>query len=323
MPRTPPAQLEGSRPRPGVLVLLALCLALALGACGSSEGGGDGEGTRTTTRPGAGKPAVTLGTKNFTEQLILGELYSQALRAKGFTVRLKPNIGSSEITDKALTSGRLDLYPEYIGVIAVELAGATKRPASAQETYEIARRFQARRGFVTLRRTPFSDSLALAVKPAVARRLRLRDVGDLKRLGRFRFGGAPENRSRYQGLVGMRQAYGLTGAEFIPVLLGQQYKALDSGKVDVVNVLTTDGQLRGGRYTVLEDTKGIFGFQHVTPVVSRKVLRRQGPAFARTLDAVSARLTNRAMQSMNAAVDIDGRRPAVVAREFLQSRGMV
>jgi osmoprotectant transport system substrate-binding protein len=143
-------------------------------------------------------------------------------------------------------------------------------------------------------------------------------VADLRKLDTFSFGGYPENRTRYQGLRGMREAYGLTNAEFRPVQIGGQYRALDSGRVDVVNVLTTDGRLERGRYVVLEDTKGIFGFQNVAPLVKRAVLARQGPEFARTLDAVSAKLTDRAMQAMNAAVDIDRRKPADVAREFLR-----
>jgi osmoprotectant transport system substrate-binding protein len=290
--------------------------ALALGACGSDEK------PKPTARADA-PPVVTLGTKNFTEQLLLGELYAQALRAEGFRIRVKANIGPSEIIDRTLLSRKIDMYPEYTGVAAGVLGRSREKLTSAAKTYRVARRFEERRGFAMLRPTPFSDVLALAVKPGLARRERLRTVGDLKRLGAFRFGGAPENRSRYQGLIGMRQAYGLTGARFIPVLLGEQYEALDSGRVDVANVLSTDGQLDRGDYVVLRDPKRIFGFQNVAPVVAQRVLRRQGPRFARTLNAVSARLTDRAMRAMNAAVDIDRRRPAAVARAFLQRQGLL
>ena len=290
-------------------------MALAIGACGSS-----GEPARPA--PPA-RPVVTLGTKNFTEQLLLGELYAQALRAKGFRVRVKANIGPSEIIDRTLTARTIDMYPEYTGVAAVVLGREHRKLDSAAATYRSARRFEERRGFAMLRPTPFSDVLALAVKPELARRHGLRSVGDLRRLGAFRFGGAPENRSRYQGLLGMRQAYGLAGARFVPVLLGRQYGALDGGRVDVANVLSTDGQLARGRYVVLSDPKRIFGFQNVAPVVRRDVLRRQGAAFARALDAVSALLTNDAMRAMNAAVDIDRRRPGPVARAFLRAHGLL
>jgi len=290
-------------------------LALALGACGSSED--------AAKRAGPSRPVVTLGTKNFSEQILLGEIYATALRAKGFRVRLKADIGPSEIIDRTLTAHTIDMYPEYTGVAAVVLGRSRARLRTAAQTYRVARRFEEGRGFAMLRPTPFSDVLALAVTPALARGHGLRSVGDLKRLGAFRFGGAPENRSRYQGLVGMRQAYGLTGAKFVPVLLGKQYGALDRGRVDVANVLSTDGQLAGGRYVVLDDPKRIFGFQNLAPVVARSVLRRQGPGFARTLDAVSVLLTNRAMRSMNAAVELDRRRPGAVARAFLRSHGLL
>jgi osmoprotectant transport system substrate-binding protein len=292
-----------------------VALTLALGACGSSDG--------AATRPRHARPVVTVGTKNFSEQILLGELYTQALRANGFRVRLKADIGPSEIIDRTLTARTIDMYPEYTGVAAVVLGRSRTRLRSAAQTYRVARSFEARRGLAMLRPTPFSDVLALAVKPALARRRGLRGIADLRRLGAFRFGGAPENRSRYQGLLGMRQAYGLTGAKFVPVLLGRQYAALDRGRVDVANVLSTDGQLAGGRYVVLDDPERIFGFQNLAPVVARSVLRRQGPRFARTLDAVSALLTNRAMRSMNAAVDLDRRRPGAVARAFLRAHGLL
>jgi osmoprotectant transport system substrate-binding protein len=299
--------------------VVAVLLALALAACGSD----DDQPTDERRLPGDGRPAVTLGTKNFTEQFILGELYAQALRARGFRVRLKQNIGSSEIIDRTLTGGQIDLYPEYIGVIAVELARAQRRPRTAQETYERARAFERRRGMELLERTPFSDTLALAVKPEYAERHDLEQVGDLRRLKSFRFGGYPENRTRFQGLRGMREVYGLTNARFVPVQIGRQYSELDAGLVDVANVLTTDGQLERGEYVVLEDTRSVFGFQNVAPVVRRDVLARMGPAFARTLDAVSARLTDEAMQAMNGAVEIDRRRPAAVARAFLREQRLL
>ena len=92
---------------------------------------GSGSGSASAASgPGKGKPPITIGDKNFTEEFILGDLYAQALRAKGFTVNLKPNIGSSELTDKALRAGQIDMYPEYTGVILSVLAMQTRRPAS-------------------------------------------------------------------------------------------------------------------------------------------------------------------------------------------------
>jgi osmoprotectant transport system substrate-binding protein len=299
---------------------MVFVLAVGLAACGS-----DNSSSKTTTdasQPGKGKPAVTMGAKNFTEQFVLGELYSQALKAKGFTVNLKSNIGSSEIIDKALTSGQIDLYPEYTGVIATELAGTKDRPRSEQATYDIAKKFEEKRGYAVLDRTPFFDADGMAVLPQYAQKNGLRTIADLKKVGRFSFGAPPENRTRFQGLKGLQQVYGLKKIDFKPLAIGLQYTALDAGKIDTAAVFTTDAKLAGGKYTVLEDTQGIFGFQNVTPVVTKKVLDAEGPEFTRILNAVSAKLTNDAMQQMNSAVDLNKQKPAAVAATFLKANGL-
>src|SRR5204863_5626057 len=127
----------------GLAALLAVALALALTACGSSNDNKTSSGgSASSDQPGKGKPPITMGDKNFTEQYILGELYAQALRAKGYTVSLKANIGSSEIVDKALTSGKLDMYPEYTGTILSELAHQSKRPSDADAAYSAAKKFE-------------------------------------------------------------------------------------------------------------------------------------------------------------------------------------
>src|SRR3954447_2630929 len=119
------------------LVLAAVAVALVLPGCGS-----DDDRSQAAALPGKGKPPVRLATKNFTEQYVLGELYSQALRAKGFTIVLKENVGSSEIVDRALADGGIDVYPENIGEIAGELAGSKTRPKTENETYARARAYE-------------------------------------------------------------------------------------------------------------------------------------------------------------------------------------
>ena len=300
-------------------IVLAVAAILVAG-CGS---GGGGSGA-TAALPGKGKPAVRLATKNFTEEYILGQLYAQALRRKGFTVVLKANVGSSEIVDRALADGVIDAYPEYIGVIAGELARSSVRPKSKEETLRLAQAYEAKRGFTTLAPTPGFDADANAVRPDLARKYNLKSTADLKRLGRFTYGGPPENQTRFQGAVGMRQVYGLDKLVYVPLTIERRYPALDSGRIDVAAVFTTEGQLTNKRkYVLLSDPKGIFGFQNIVPVVSRKVLREQGPEFRRTLNAVSAKLTNGALQRMNAAVDLSKQKPADVARRFLQQNGLL
>jgi osmoprotectant transport system substrate-binding protein len=315
--------------RIGLAILAALALAVGFAACGSSNSNsgtsssGAGASTTPAGQPGKGKPAVTLGDKNFTEQFILGQLYRQALEAKGYTVRLKDNIGSTEIADKALRSGDIDLYPEYIGIFNTAVAGDTKAYGTVAEAYAAGRAYAERHGFTLLPLTPFTDVDALAVKPAYAQKNNLASVADLAKIRGLRLGGPPEFRKRETGLVGLARVYGIRDVKFSPLTIGLQYQALDSGKVDTADVFTTDGQLQGGRYTVLRDPKNVFGFQNVTPVVSSRVLGAEGPEFQATIDAVSQKLTTEAMQRMNAAVAIDKQSPADVARAYLQANGLL
>ncbi|HEX6460215.1 MAG TPA: glycine betaine ABC transporter substrate-binding protein [Thermoleophilaceae bacterium] len=312
--------------RRGAAGVLATALALAVAACGSSGGGNTSTSASTNAapagKPGAGKPAVTLGAKNFTEQFVLGQLYKQALEAKGFKVNLKNNIGSTEIIDKGLTSGNIDFYPEYIGVGLTAVAHDDKSYPSAQAAYNALKKFNEGRGFTLLDETPFTDVDAIAVKPAYAQQHKLKSVADLKNAGPFKIGAPPEFRTRFTGLVGMKKVYGINNATLVPLTIGVQYKALNDGKVQAADVFTTDGQLQSGKYTVLTDPKNIFGFEQVAPIVNKKTLTKEGPAFAQTINAVSAKLTTKAMQQMNGAVDLDKQSPASVAKQFLQANGL-
>jgi osmoprotectant transport system substrate-binding protein len=311
----------------GVLVTMA-----ALAACGSSGSSSSSSASSSassssgssssSSQPGKGKPAITLGDKNFTEEFIIGDMYADALRAKGFTVNLKPNIGSSELIDKSLTSGQIDMYPEYTGVILSVIKGTNVVPPTAEATYLAAKKFEATRGFTLLPPTPFFDADALVTLKGFAQKNHLVTIGDLAKLKHWTTGGPPENETRYEGVVGLHEAYHLHNFSFVPLTIGLQYEALDSGKVETAAAFTTDGQLQSGKYTVLTDTKHIFGFQNVTPVVSTKLLSREGPAFAQTLNAVDAKLTTHVMQQLNAAVDIDKIDPATVAMKFLKVNGL-
>jgi len=299
------------------LLAIALAVALVLAGCGGDDGG-DRPASATSGDDAAAQP-LRMGTKNFPEAVLLGELYSQALQAKGVRVVLKPNVGSSEIIHEALTGGALDIYPEYIGVLLSEVANDRSRPADPGAAYRAAKAFEERQGFTLLGMTPFSDSNALAVRPRFAREHGLRTIADLRRVtGSVRIGAPPEFATRFEGLVGLRQRYALRNLRTTPLAIGRQYHALDSGRVDAAAVFTTDGQLVGKRYVLLEDPRGVFGTQHVAPVVSRAALRSHGPKLTQVADAVSERLTARAMRRMNAAVVLDGREPRAVADEFLR-----
>jgi osmoprotectant transport system substrate-binding protein len=324
--------MRGRKTHPALIALLLAVLAMfVFAACGDDDdddsggGGGGGAGEEQASgQPGEGKPAVTLGTKDFTEEFVLGELYKQALEAKGYTVNLKKNIGSTEIIDKSLTSGEIDGYPEYLGVSLAVAARQDLIPKSAEQTYNLAKEFYEGRGQVISQQTPFFDVDAIATTKEFAEQNNLKTVADLKKLDSFTVGARPEFRNRFQGLKGMRSEYGLNNAQFKQLALGIQYQALDSGDVDSANVFSTDAQLASGKYTVLEDPKGVFGYQHVAMVMNKdKYEALGGPEFFAVIDDVSKLLTNEAMITMNKAVAIDKQDEAEVARSFLEANQLL
>jgi osmoprotectant transport system substrate-binding protein len=304
-------------------VLIALALALVLSSCGGSAE----QHATTTTRgagPGAGKPPIIIGTKNFPEAYLLGELYAQALRAKGYKVSLKTDIGATELIYRALTSKTLDMYPEYTGVLDAVIGNEGNRARSADQAYDDAQKVVERDNLMLLDRAPFSDRDAIAVKPELATRYNLRSVEDLARVpAPVTVGGPPEFRTREQGMVGLANEYGLRHLRFRPYKIGAQYEQLDRGRIDAADVFTTDGQLSRGGYVVLKDPKGLFGFQNGVPLVRKDLVGRQGPAFTDTVNKVSALLSTVEMRRMNAAMTLASRTPAGVAQEFLRNHGLL
>jgi osmoprotectant transport system substrate-binding protein len=271
----------------------------------------------------SGKPTVVIGAKEFTEEWVIGQLYKQALAKAGFNVELKNNIGSTTIIDTALTSGQIDLYPEYTGVVLQVLAEDQHIPYTASATFDQAKAYEEKRGLTLLSPTPFEDKDAVGVLTSTARKYHLKSVGDLAKLGGVAYGEYPDNMSGSLSYAAVAKAYGLKGLTVKELNIGLQYTALDAHQIQAADVFTTDPQLaRGGRYTLLDDPKDVFGFQNVAPVVRRSVLKQQGPAFGRTLDRVDALLTDRAMQAMNYAVAVDRLDPAEVADKFLRANGL-
>ena len=317
------------RARPTAASLLIVLFALCGAACGSGttrSTGPDSAGAvpAATRKPGTGKPAVTLGTKNFTEELILGQLYAQALRAKGFAVTLKSDIGPSEQVDRALAAKQIDGYPEYTGTILSVFGHNTQRPSSAIQAYQLAAAVEQRRGTKLLAMAPASDTDVIVTKPLYASRHHVRSLADLAGLdATATLAGPPEFRTRFNGLVGLRQDYGITALRFLPLRIGGQYQALNEGHAQLAVAFTTDGNLTRGGYVMLSDPKGTFGFQNVTFVVRSAVLSREGPAFAQTVNAVSARLSTQALRVMNADVALDQQTPSAVAQQFLGANGLL
>jgi osmoprotectant transport system substrate-binding protein len=268
----------------------------------------------------AATPTITLGTKNFTEAYVLGELYKQALQAKGFKVNYKPNIGSSELIDTAFQSGKINVYPEYIGVLVANIAKIQNTKTLAA-TAKAARQWEAsERNGVVYNLTPFSDSDSFGMLTSTAHKLGVKSIGDMKKVKSFTYAGFPECKTRITCLLGLKKIYGLKQAKFVPLGSVSVYTLLDEGKVTAGDVFSTDPQLSDkSKYTVLKDTKHIFGFQNVAPIVSKDV---DSAALRNVLNAVSKKLTLPAIQAMNKAVAIDKQSPARVAGQFLKANGL-
>jgi osmoprotectant transport system substrate-binding protein len=318
----------GSRASHRVLsALIVLALSLVAAGCGASsttESQGSPAPSAPPRQPGAGKPAVTLASKNFTEELILGQLYAQALRAKGYSVKLRSDVGPSEEVDRQLTAGRVDGYPEYTGTILSLFGRATQRPASAPDAYELAVSVERGRGNVVLAMAPATDTDVIVTSPAYAAQHHLRSLADLAQLGSSaKLAGPPEFRTRRAGLVGLRREYHVRALRFVPTPIGTQYQTLSSGRAQLIVGFTTDGNLTRGGFATLSDPKGIFGYQNITFVVRSSVLSREGPAFAQTINAVSAKLSTQALRVMNADVSLGQQSPATVAQQFLGANGLL
>lgn len=273
-----------------------------------------------SARPQA-KPTIVVGNKNFTEEFILGQLYGQALAAKGFPVRYAGSLGSSELADTAITTGKINLLPEYTGVIVLDIA-KEKSPKSAAATFAAAKKFEETRGLTLLNPTPFYDTDTFTVLTSTAKKYGLKTIGDMKKVGTFSYAGFPECQTRITCLLGLKRIYGLTKVKFIPLSSISVYTLLDQGKATAGDGFSTDPQQLSGKYTVLTDTKHIFGFQNIAPIVSQKTLAAGGAELKNTVNAVSAKLTLAAMRAMNKAVAVDKKTPAAVASAFLKANGL-
>ncbi|MGH3625925.1 MAG: glycine betaine ABC transporter substrate-binding protein [Sciscionella sp.] len=265
----------------------------------------------------AGSRVITIGTKEFTEEWVIGELYAQALKNQGYQVQVKNNIGSTNIIDRALTSGKIDVYPEYTGVILQVLAKSAHLPHTAAATFAAAKRYEETRGLTLLKPTPFQDSDAVAVPAGYAAKHHLENIGDLRRLGPIKYAEYPDNIDSSIGYTGLVKSYGLTNMKVVSLSLGLQYKALESGAVQAADVFTTDPELLRANLRLLNDTKNIFGFQNVAPVISQRTLGNQPPQFAATLNRIDALLTVKAIQTMNRAIAVNRLSASEVARTFL------
>ena len=304
-----------------VPTVLALLLLAACGNVGSSGGGGPSGG--------GGGPTITVGSKNFTEQYVLGELYAQALAANGFNVEKKLDLGSVQIADKALQKGQIDMYPEYTGTSLVTVLGYEGgNPPTPEATYQKAKELYAKRDPADTMLTPaqFNNTYGIFVRSQVAEQDDLKTLADLAKVSpELTFVSFSEFQNRSDGYPNMQKNY--PGLDFGDVKIvnsigGPIYQGVLQGEGDVGVGFTTDGQLASDELVVMEDPKSIWPFYYPAPVVRSEVLK-QNPKMEKVLNEVSASLDAETMRKLNAQVDIEQEDPEDVAAKFLQEKGLV
>lgn len=317
-------------------LLVAATLGLAgLGGCGGSdatEGDGPGEalgGRLIKADPANRGKSVTIGSKNFTESIILGNIYGQALEKAGYTVRYDLDLGVEVAATRAMRRGRIDGYPEYTGTALTVLLGVpTDRvPRDETQAYEEARRRYAEKyDFVALPQTPFTDSNALGMTAERARELgNPRTISDLARThnGRLTLAASAECFRRPDCAPGFERVYGLTFKSEVTIDVEDRHEVILEGRSDLTIAFTTDGQIAANDEVILEDDKDLFPPYNVTFVLTREAADRLGPNARRIITTVQRNLTTPVMQELNSRVDLDGQRPEIVARQYLQAEGFV
>jgi osmoprotectant transport system substrate-binding protein len=315
-----------------------ISMSLVLSACGdddSDKGTGTPDTTAQTTEtpsnaiksnPDNAKTTITVGSKNFTEQKVLGEIYAQALEAAGYKVKTQLNLGDEKVANKSLKQGEIDGYPEYTGTALLSLCGVSTDdiPKDPAQAYEDTKQCFAKDGLTAYPPTPFTSSNEVAVTQKTAERLKLQKISDLKGKDKdLTLYGSPECRQRTDCLLGLKQTYGLKFKKFTPVDIALRHEVLKRGDDIVSIVFTTDPQNKRENLVLLEDDKGMFPPYNSTFVVRDETASKAGPDLPEVIQKVQQGLTDEVMQELNARVDLDKEAPKQVAAAFLTESKLV
>jgi len=305
-------------------LVVGLVLAVACAACTSGPAGGSPPGPASAGKAGPG--VITVGSFDFPESVLLAYLYAGELSARGYPVRVLPDLGSRELVEPALMTGLVQLVPEYTGS-ALEFVslGRTHASADVAATAAALANAMAARGIVTARPAAAQDANAIVVTAATAARYRLHTIGDLARAAPgLVFGGPPECAERADCLLGLRRAYGLRFRAFAALDADGPLtrQALQSGDIGVALLFTSDPAIAADHLTELADNRGLQPAENVVPVLRRATADRYGAGLLAALDAVSARLSTAALTALNAQVELDGHDPRAVAESWLRDQGL-
>ncbi|WP_370324854.1 ABC transporter substrate-binding protein [Euzebya sp.] len=339
--RTP---TTAATPAPGrrlAILLMLLVLALVAAACASDDGdaAGDAEATDAADEADEAEPTaadgadeapaedlgeLVVGSTNFDEQELVAEMYALALEDAGYAVDRRYQLGSREVVLPALTSGEIDVYPEYVGT-ALEFLndGAGEATADTGATTDLLRELFAEQGVDVLEPSDAEDKNGLVVRPETAEEYGLETVSDLADVaGELTLGGPPECPERPLCLPGYESVYGLEFADFRSLDAGGPVtiEALDSGEIDVALMFTTDGVIAANDWVLLEDDQGLQPAENIVPVIRTEV---NTDTATEALNAVSAVLTTGNVTEMIRQIRVDLEAPADVAEAFLSEEGVI
>jgi glycine betaine/choline ABC-type transport system substrate-binding protein len=315
--------------------LAALALTLGVAACGSSDDSttsgstesGSGAGT-IQSNPDNGKVSLTIGSKNFPEQEILGEIYAQALTAAGYKVKSALNLGSETVALKAVKSGQISGYPEYASTALTSFFGLEPEevPADATEAWEKANEEFEKEGLEAFEPTPFASANAVGTTKETADKYELETVSDLEGVSeKLSLYGSPECRQRIDCLAGLEKLYGLKFKSFTPVDIGLRYTVLEKGQADLSILFTTDPQLsaESDKFVILEDDKKVFPAGNIIFVTEKSVAEEAGPDYEETILKVQEGLDLKVMQELDARVELEKETPKAAAKAYLESAGYI
>ena len=288
----------------------------------------------------AAKPTVAVGSKDFTEQVLINEMLALLLEDAGYQVERQLNLGGTAIVHEALVNGEIDAYIEYTGTgllailnLAIPTSGVTPTAGAAatptagsvvDAVYNLVKQEYAEQfGLVWLDPLGFNNTYALAMRQEHAEELGVETISDLQEVaGNLVFGGTQEFLTRPDGLPGLAETYGLEFAEARGMDPGIMYQALDTDQVDVISAFATDGRIPSLGLVTLEDDLGFFPPYFAAPVV-RQDLLDEDPALAEVMNQLAGRIDDETMAGLNLQVDEGGEEPADVAAAFLEEQGLI
>jgi osmoprotectant transport system substrate-binding protein len=298
--------------------VVVTCLALLLAACG----GGGNDALQGGSQQNGGS-TVIVGSTNFSEQLILAEMYAAVLKKAGVKVDTRLNLGAREVVFPALQKGDIDLLPEYNGAVLSFLDPKATQTTSQEVNTALTPLLDAK-GLVALEQSPAEDKDGWAVTKETAAKYGLAKISDLKGKAHLLVvGGPPELKTRPAGLPGLKKVYGIEDfKEFKALDAGGPLttSALNKGDIDVGRVFTTQGAIAQYGWVVLQEDKPLEPAQNIVPIGRKDAMTDQ---VKQALDAISAKITTEELIKLNKLVDVDKQDPEKVANDWLTQQGLL